>query len=64
MEEERQPHPSWFSLQPDITAVKDTAVVDKEAENVMLAWKFKGANDKESDVLDVIEDMLSNGKAG
>ena len=30
----------------------------------MLAWKFKGANDKESDVLDVIEDMLSNGKAG
>ena len=36
----------------------------KEAVNVMLAWKFKGANDKESDVLDVIEDMLSNGKAG
>ena len=30
----------------------------------MLAWKFKGANDKESDILDVIEDMLSNGKAG
>ena len=53
-----------FNLQPDITAVKDTAVVGKEAENVMLAWKFKGANDKESDVLDVIEDMLSNGKAG
>ena len=53
-----------FCLQPDITAVKDTAVVGKEAENVMLAWKFKGANDKESDMLDVIEDMLSNGKAG
>lgn len=53
-----------FSLQPDITAVKDTAVVGKEAENVMLAWKFKGANDKESYILDVIEDMLSNGKAG
>ena len=53
-----------FSLQPNITAVKDTAVVGKEAENVMLAWKFKGANDKESDILDVIEDMLSNGKAG
>ena len=30
----------------------------------MLAWIFKGANDKESDILDVIEDMLSNGKAG
>jgi predicted Zn-dependent peptidase len=30
----------------------------------MVVWKFKGANDKESDILDVIEDMLSNGKAG
>ena len=53
-----------FSLQPDITAVKDTAVVGKEAEDVMLAWKFKGANDRENDVLDVIADMLTNGKAG
>ena len=53
-----------FSAQPDITAVKDTAVVGKDAENVMLAWKFKGANDKENDVLDVISEMLTNGKAG
>ena len=53
-----------FSAQPDLTAVKDTAVVGKDAENVMLAWKFKGANDKENDVLDVISDMLTNGKAG
>ena len=53
-----------FSAQPDLTAVKDTAVVGKDAENVMLAWKFKGANDKENDVLDVISEMLTNGKAG
>ena len=53
-----------FSAQPDLTAVKDTAVVGKDAENVMLAWKFKGANDKENDILDVISEMLTNGKAG
>ena len=53
-----------FSIQPDITAVKDSSVVGKEAENVMLAWKFKGMNDKENDVLDVVSEMLTNGKAG
>ena len=53
-----------FGVQPDITAVKDTAVIGKEAENVMLGWKFKGANDMQSDYLDVISDILANGKAG
>ena len=54
-----------FGTQPDITAVKDTTVVGKEAENVMLAWRFKGSNDVQSnDMLDVISDMLANGKAG
>ena len=53
-----------FDIQPDITAVKDSFVVGKEAENVMLAWKFKGMNDKENDVLDVVSEMLSNGNAG
>ncbi len=54
-----------FPAQPAITAVKDTAVVGKDAENVMMAWQFKGANDVESsDMLGVISDMLANGKAG
>ncbi len=54
-----------FPAQPAITAVKDTSVVGKEAENVMMAWQFKGANDAQSnDVLDVISDVLANGKAG
>ncbi len=53
-----------FAIQPKITAVKDTSVVGKEAENVMLGWRFKGANDLQSDTLDVIGDMLANGKAG
>ena len=54
-----------FAAQPEITAVKDTTVVGKDAENVMLAWRFKGSNDALSnDMLDVISDMLANGKAG
>ena len=53
-----------FGQQPAITAVKDTAVVGKEAENVMLAWRFNGANDLQNDTLDVISEMLANGKAG
>ena len=53
-----------FGVQPEITAVKDTTVVGKEAENVMLGWRFKGANDAQNDYLDIISDMLSNGKAG
>ena len=53
-----------FGAQPDITAVKDTTVVGKDAENVMLAWRFKGANDLQYDYLDVISEILANGKAG
>ncbi len=53
-----------FALQPEITAVRDTAVVGKDAENLLMAWRFKGANQFESDVLDIISQILSNGKAG
>ena len=53
-----------FDAQPAITAVKDTTVVGKEQENMMLAWLFKGVNDQQNDTLDVISDLLANGKAG
>jgi len=53
-----------FAPQPELTAARDTSVVGQDAENVMLAWRFKGANEFESDVYDVINDILSNGKAG
>ena len=53
-----------FAPQPAITAVKDTAVVGKDAENIMLGWQFKGANDLQNDTLDVISNILANGKAG
>jgi len=53
-----------FAPQPEITAVRDTSVVGQDAENVMMAWRFKGANQGEDDVLDLISQILSNGKAG
>lgn len=48
----------------DLTAPKDTTVVGQEAEFVMMAWKFKGSADYQCDTLNVISEMLSNGKAG
>ena len=48
----------------DITAPRDTTVTGLEAERIMLGWKFKGAADLQADTLNIISDMLSNGKAG
>ncbi len=53
-----------FAPQPEITAVRDTSVVGKDAENVMMAWRFKGANQGDEDMIDIIASILSNGKAG
>lgn len=49
---------------PDLKAHKDTTVIGQEAENIYLAWKFDKAASLQADTLDVISDMLSNGKAG
>ena len=49
---------------PTLTASTDTTVIGQEAENVMLGWKFERAASLQQDTLDVISDMLSNGKAG
>ena len=53
-----------FALQPEITAVRDTSVVGQDAENVMMAWRFKGANEGQGDILDIISQLLDNGSAG
>lgn len=55
--------PGYAPLAP-ITAPADTVVVGQEAENVLLAWRFKGASDAQADTLAVIDALLSNGKAG
>ena len=53
-----------FPKQPVFTAPQDTAVVGIEQESVMLGWRFKGAADMQNDTLQLISQLLSNGKAG
>ncbi len=48
----------------ELTAPVDTTVMGLEAENLMMGWKTEGAASYQADTLDVISNMLSNGKAG
>ncbi len=53
-----------FAPLPALTQPKDTTVVGPEAEQVWLAWRAKQANSLQADTLDLMEDVLSNGRAG
>jgi predicted Zn-dependent peptidase len=53
-----------FEPQPEITAIKDTSVVGLEAECMLMGWRFNGANDPQVDTLDILTEVLANGKAG
>ena len=53
-----------FEVQKPITSPRDTTVIGLDAENLMMAWRFKGANQLQNDTLDIVNRMLSNGKAG
>ena len=53
-----------FPEQKALTAPTDTTVVGQQAEQVYVAWLAKKASDLQCDTLDVISDMLRNGKAG
>ena len=53
-----------FPAQPAITAPVDTIVVGKEAEMLMMGWRFDKGNSLQNDTLEIIADMLTNGKAG
>lgn len=53
-----------FPAQPVFTAPVDTAVVGQEQESIMLGWRFKGAADMQNDTLQLVKQILSNGKAG
>ena len=56
--------PRQFPAQPIFTAPQDTSVVGIEQESVILGWRFKGAADLQNDTLQLVSDILSNGKAG
>ena len=53
-----------FPAQRKLTAPSDTTVIGQQAENVLVGWLAKKASDLQCDTLDVISDMLSNGRAG
>lgn len=47
-----------------LTAPVEKEVFGPEAEEVVLAWAFPGSKSAESDYLEIIGEILSNGKAG
>ena len=53
-----------FPEQRPLTAPADTSVVGQQAEQVWVGWLAKKASNLQCDTLEIIEDMLSNGKAG
>ena len=53
-----------FPAQRKLTAPSDTTVIGQQAENVLVGWLAKKASNLQCDTLDVISDMLSNGRAG
>ena len=51
--------------EPAITAPVEKTVIGQEAENIWMAWRMPGACDTKSAVImDIIGDILYNGKAG
>ena len=53
-----------FAPLPPLTSPKDTTVIGQEAEQICIAWRAKQANSLQADTLELMEDVLSNGRAG
>ena len=53
-----------FAPLPPLTSPKDTTIVGQEAEQIWVAWRSKQANSLQADTLQLMEDVLSNGRAG
>ena len=53
-----------FAPLPPLTAPKDTTVIGQEAEQIWIAWRADKANSLQADTLELMEDVLSNGRAG
>lgn len=49
---------------PELHSPIDTTVIGKEAEFLMLGWKFEGAGKLQNDTLEVLSSILFNEKAG
>ena len=55
--------PTFPELEP-LTAPVDTTVIGLEAENIWLGWRAEKASSLQNDTLQLIDAILSNGKAG
>ncbi|MGN1263304.1 MAG: M16 family metallopeptidase, partial [Prevotella sp.] len=55
--------PEYPALKPLVQHV-DTTVVGQEAESLLMGWRFKCAADRQTDTLEVVQNLLMNGKAG
>ena len=55
--------PTFAPLTP-LTTPKDSTVIGQEAEQVWMAWRTKEAIALQADTLQLLEDVLSNGRAG
>ena len=53
-----------FAPLPPLTQPQDTMVIGQEAEQIWMAWRAKKANELQADTLQLMEDVLSNGRAG
>ena len=53
-----------YAGQPAITAPIDTTVIGKEAPMFFMGWRAEAANSQQIDTLEVIAQLLSNGRAG
>jgi len=56
-------YPQFAPLKP-ITTHQDTTIVGKEAEYLMMGWRFAQANSGQVDTLNIISSVLANGKCG
>lgn len=53
-----------FDPLPPLTTPKDTTIIGQEAEQVWVGWRGKQSNSLQADTLLLLEDVLSNGRAG
>ena len=53
-----------FDPLPELSQPKDTTVIGQEAEQVWIGWRAEKANSLQADTLQLMENVLSNGKAG
>lgn len=53
-----------YAAQPAITEPIDTTVIGKEAPMFFMGWRAEAANSQQIDTLEVIAQLLSNGRAG